>query len=564
MTLIVGTDTAARAKITPYVSITLLAILAWGAILFAPQALYWDDWVVVNNDTLAVYSEIGLPWLGPIYVALFAIGPWTFKALALLSTIAVGWATFAISGRGIGLSARERWILSALVVVLPLFSSREIAILGTYSWSTALFFAAWYLLVRKNPGSRGRTRYVVAAALFFASYTTGSLLAFTALPAAHLAYLTVLESTSFRAGIAQFVRRFWWLALAPATFWIMKTVFFQPYGLYENYNQIQLHRDRIGLSALALIFVFIIVGIALAYLLATAHRERPPRWEGAVVAGLTIAAGLVAAFIYLTRVSSSPLGIFTTASLGLACLVLMVSVITRYIRRKRTGSKSRSSQAFEIVLAIGILALVLAIIPYLLVGKLPSFENWETRHQLLMPLGFALIIVAATRSATNWISPGAVRIVSLGFVLAATFVSFSASLSLVADWHKQMQVSAALAENGDVRLASTVVFSDQAPQFNFQARHLDFYEYTGALWTAFGDRTRLGIDQSDVPTLLAGDLDEPLNHPVRYGTDDYVQSDDGVLVEIRPAADASWWGLLFDQPSITIQVTPIDDLSSIH
>lgn len=547
-----------------FVSLAIFAVVAWGAILATPGALFWDDWVVVNDDTLGVYSDVGLPWVGPVYVALFALGPWTFKVVAIVATIIVGCATYAISGRGLGLGHRERWLLSALVVVLPLCSTREIAILNLYSWSTALFFVAWYLLVRSSPSAPGRLRYVVGAVLLFASYTTGSLLPFTALPAAHLAYLALSDGTPFRRGAVAFLRRFWWLALAPVVFWVVKTIYFQPSGLYEDYNQIRLHADPIGLAAIALTLGFGVVGLLLIYLLAAGYHHREPRARLLVRAALAGGTGVVALFLYATQISRTPTGLLIAVGLGACAVVLGIGLVVDVVRRIRGAEAATLATNVEALLAVGLLALALAMIPYLVVGKLPSFQSWETRHQLLMPLGFAVIVVATLRSALSWMASKAAWILALGFLLAATLGSISVSLALVADWNKQMQVSGALAADSQVRDAQTVVFSDQCAGLNFDSRPHAFYEYTGWLWTAFGDRTRLGIDEPEVPAFLDGGYEGALDHAVRYGIDDYVVSDDGVLVEIVSIPGTSWWDLLANRPSVTIRVTPIDDLSVLR
>ena len=553
-----------RASVIAYLSIAILAILSWGTILLAPQALFWDDWVVVNDDTLRMTRELGLPWIGYVFVGLFALGPWVFKVLVIVATIVVGCTSYEIAGHGLGLSTRERWLIASFIVSLPLFSTRVLADLSTYSWSIAFFFVAWYLLVRKSPSTPGRLRYLVAAVLFFISYTTASLLPFTALPAVHLAYLATSDGTSFRLSISRFIRRFWWLALAPVLFWTVKSIFFQPFGLYENYNQLRLHSDPVSLSAIAFILIFVFVSLALVYLLAAAYHHREPRWRVVVRACLTVVVALIALFIYLTRVSPAPAGTLIAVVLGGCSLVLALSMFANQFWSRRRIEISTTSSQFEVILALGILTLALAMIPYLLVGKLPSFVNWETRHQLLMPVGVAIIIVAALRALGVFAPTPAVRIVAVSLLTLFVLGSLSVSLSLVADWHKQMQVASALRKEPLVRGASTVVFSDLAPSLNFDARTYSFYEYTGWLWTAYGDHSRLGIDRTYVSSFIRGDLD-PLNYAAsRYGFADYVPSPDAVLVQILPVKNASWLGLLADQTSITLKVTPIHDLSGFH
>lgn len=547
-----------RGRAPVYASIALLAALSWGVLLLSPNALFWDDWVVVNNDTTEWAREMGLPWIAPVIIGLLALGPWTFKVIAILGTVIVGWTSYEIAGRGFGLATGERWMLAALVVTLPLNATRGIVILGTYSWSITLFFIAWFLLVWKSPSAAGRIRYVAAAVLLFASYTTASLLPFTLLPAAHLAFLSISRDAGFLSGLWRFVRNFWWLALAPVLFWIVRTLFFQPYGLYADYNKVTLGLDLVGIAALALLLVTLVTVALVGYLLGCAWRNRPPHRATLLVLGL-ITAGM-AAFVYVTRVSPAPVALVIPFMLGASAIVVVVLGIARITR---SLASRNDAQRVELVLALGLLAFMLAIVPYLLVGKLPSFENWETRHQVLESLGFATILVATARAARALVRPAVVTAVAAAIIAISAATSAYVGLALVADSQKQAQLTAALAQEPLVQQASTVVFSDLATQFNYDRRPLGFNEYSGWLARAFGDHTRLGINDFKVPMLLNGEFDGALAAADRYGFGDYVPSTDGVLVEIRPAEGATWWGLLTGAPSIELTVLPIDDLSSI-
>lgn len=557
---------APRASVVA-VSLALLTLLAWGAALLAPGAKYWDDWAVANTDTLRFARELGLPWIGYVLVALFALGPWAFKVLAIVSTFVVGLATYGISGRGLGLTARERWLLAALVVALPLYSTRVLAILSTYSWSLALFFCAWYLLVRRSPQTPGRGRYVLAAVLFFVSYTTASLLPFTALPVAHLAYLAVRRDVSLWRGILGFIGRYWYLCAAPIVFWVVRSLFLQPYGLYATYNQIGSADGQLSLttlSAVGMIVAIVLICLVFLYWL-RATWPRDPAIRGALsLAVLTVATLVFGLYLNATRVSSNPLARAVPLVLLACALVVAAVVIVQMvrIRRGRTLLVSRDRELTPI-LAVGLAALGLAMLPYLLVGKLPSFVGFETRHQLLMPFGVAIIIVATVRGAGTIMSATVTKVLAVALVAAMTALSAVVSLSLVADAHKQEQVIRALAAEPLVRDASTVVFADNASALGFEGRGYDFYEFNGWMKTAFGDEKRLGLSTAGVADFLDGNY-EPLYYAAsRYGFGDYVPTTEGVLVTIDPLDGANWWTMLLDQPGIELRVSPVADIATL-
>lgn len=552
-----------RPDILVLASLALLAIVAWGApLFFAPEALYWDDWVVSGTDTLRWARESGLPWIGYLHVALFALGPWSFKVLAILTTIAVGWLVYLISGRGLGLGRNERWLLAALVVALPLYTTRILAILTTYDWSLAVFVLAWWLLVRRDPAAPGRARYVVAALLLVVSYTTASLLPFTVLPLAHLALLGLPREGAVWRRVLRFAGRFWYLFAAPVAFWLARTLFLTPYGLYEDYNEVGHGLGaRVALSALGMVAIALVALVVFLYWSA-ARRPRAAARDGIGTLALSAAVAALSVFLYFTRVSSGPSARTLPLVIGVAALVLAVVAVVRIV----TGGDEpgRSVRDITPLLAVGVATLVIAVLPYLVVGKIPTFAGWETRHQLLMPFGVAAIAVATVRAASLVLPRPVIRAVSVIIVAGMTVVSALVSLTLVADWNKQVQVTEALSGEPLVREAITVVFVDDARSFNYDSRTYDFYEYTGWMSTAFGDEKRLGLDIVGLPGFLDGEL-EPLYYAsARYRFGGWVPTNDGVVVTIDKLPGASWWSLLLNQPSIGISVDDVGDLAGLR
>lgn len=545
-----------------YLTIALVAVLAWGTAFLAPGSRFWDDWVV-DHEILKSAQEAGQPWAGYVIVALSAIGIWAFKVVALGTTIVVGWMTYEISGRSLGLRPRERLLLAMLMVALPLNTARMIAVLDIYAWSLALFFVAWYLLVSKSPSSPGRARYVVATLIFLVSYGTGSLLLFTLLPIAHLAYLALSRNVPLWQGALRFALRFWYLFLAPVVFWVVRTLFLQPYGLYKGYNRIGLagglsNPDTVDALALSATLVFVVLVVASwLFARATSHARIARRLSLGALAATT---GGMGYFLLENRASAAYTARVIPVTLLLCALILLATAIFPIGHSRSPDDDMRiesGDRAVTPLLAVALVALILAILPYLLVGKLPSFHQWETRHQLLMPLGVAIIIVATMRALSGIFPLSAVRLVALGLVTVFTFVSLTVSLKLVADWRKQAQVIEALAKDPLVRRASIVVFSDRAPRLNYDARGFNFYEYTGWLDEAFGTESRLGIDRTSVPSFLRGDFQHFQDAASRYGFAEYRKPTHGVLIQIIPIEGASWWTLLAGEPGVSLRVTPI-------
>ena len=548
-----------RANRWPLVSIAVIAVVAWGAVLLAPNARYWDDWVA-SLDPLGLYHDIGLPWMGPISQALFFVGPWTFKLLGLIALVAIGCLSYLIAGRGLALTRFERWLVAVLLLVLPFNLARVgVAVLDTYTWCLALFVVAWYLLVRKDPTSPGVARYLVAAALLFASYTTASLLPFTLVPLGHLALLVASRSERPVRDLLRGAGRFWYLLAAPIVFWVVRTLFFQPSGLYLDYNTFVRFTRPLSLAAKD---VIVLGAVGLAVVLALAVLElrwplnrRPLRVLACL--GLSVLAGGLAVTVYLAGSGHYGAREVIAAILGVSAILTLVTAW-----RMAVAPNSAELRAPLRMLAVGLLLFVLGAVPYVLVDKVPSFDSWDTRNQLLLPFGTAVIALAGIRSVAR--VPIAGRVVGAVAVAASVLVALAASLGLVADANKQSQLTAALRASDQARGARTIVVEDATTSLNFDQKEHSVFTVLGWFRTAFHDQTRYVLDPRDIAAFVESGPVEGAAYGGRYGYRDYQVSTSGTLLRIEPAPGATWWGLLLDQPSVSITLTPVPDISTLE
>lgn len=172
----------------------------------------------------------------------------------------------------------------------------------------------------------------------------------------------------------------------------------------------------------------------------------------------------------------------------------------------------------------------LAIFPYAAVGKLPSFDDWNSRFQLLMPLGVALIILGAF----SWLSYGRVVRAVVLVLLLSSARNFYVSYEYYADWLKQETVIELIAKSDSIQNARTILFNDRAMKFNARGRSYRFYEYNGWLKMAYGDETRFGINAT---TFQANSTDNTLNNyrwafTGLYNAADYKNGSPDIVVTI--------------------------------
>jgi hypothetical protein len=212
-------------------------------------------------------------------------------------------------------------------------------------------------------------------------------------------------------------------------------------------------------------------------------------------------------------------------------LLLLVPMVFLFVKRK--GEIIRKLENVAPVsklylLLLGMLAFFLAGLPYWVLGYEPTFLEWTSRHQLLMPLGAALIIFSILTSLRAVASDLLISVViagSLSFGIEAYY-------RFLVDWHKQLAIIE-FAESSDiVRGASVIIVRDSAEELNAIARTYRFYEWNGLFERAYGDQKRFGINLQDVATYKSGQLDRFFSSHYKAHDHRRNESANAALIEI--------------------------------
>jgi branched-subunit amino acid transport protein AzlD len=145
-------------------------------------------------------------------------------------------------------------------------------------------------------------------------------------------------------------------------------------------------------------------------------------------------------------------------------------------------------------MAAGVIIFILGAFPYWILGRVPTFNEFSSRHQLLIPLGTAVFwsyCLAGFNSNSRRV--GLSVLVSLS--LAIGMVSY---LDLYIDWKKQKQIISFLKKDPISKNSDLVLFEDNSMSMNFNKRELKPYEWNGLLSLAFSDQKRFGLYQNEL------------------------------------------------------------------
>jgi hypothetical protein len=278
---------------------------------------------------------------------------------------------------------------------------------------------------------------VFAALLFLVSFNTPSLLVFFVLPMADLMYRIFRPWTPKTLVVFPLQRPE--LFTIPFIFYFIKYKYFEPTGFYEGYN-------------------------------------------------------LNLQFLNLTQAIKLQYQDLVSIEVNFIVFFALLALIYFVIQKKKYISTIISLHQFSIFFLIGIFAFILGSFPYWILGLAPTFNEWSSRHQLLLPLGTALVITALLLSCPRFIK----------FVALSTVVSLSLSLGIInyynfaVDWNKQKAIIQMFSESEDIRKADVVLITDETTNLNAIKRQYRFYEWNGLLEKAFGDQTRFAVYSDNI------------------------------------------------------------------
>ncbi len=423
-----------------YILLTLACLVQ--SLCLLNNGIFWDDWVTLSishEGLLTTYYTAGFPLTAHVHDVIRSWGPLGYRTIVLICLFVMTLCFYYSLRKLRILKDYQVQILTLFFLVAPLNLAKWSAINCPAMIHTTLFFIGTYLFVSLQSNHRWWVR-ILSLMLLFLSFSINSILLFY-----YFVFAAVLISTGvFNKDIKSWkviIQKFPDFILLPIVYWIFKKIFFVSYGNYVNYN-------AVTLSSL-------IKGIIKSYKLLWFSWIEP---------------------IWLSFVGGFLLGV-------------LFLVLAWYFWSKKRISKIESAIQDKHIFYVGLILFLVAGIPYLAVGKLPRMDDWHSRHQLLMPIGFALMTF------------GALEILFKKYALLAhyffigCFVGYIAynQIEYIQDHLKQEAVMKLLSEVPQLQNEKVFIFDDRAKEWNVFAREIRFYEFSGWFRKMYGDQTRYGV-----------------------------------------------------------------------
>jgi hypothetical protein len=496
---------------------TLAAItytIAWGWSFFFANAYFWDDWAFFFGVSPEEHAQL---WAGeekhflnqlvnPFLLEYFA-GVWVFRLLIFVFMFGAGVLAYKIILRLNFFPKGQCQLFTLVFLLVPVNHARFSIQTFEYSFSYFFFFLGWFLLLLGKPLLR-----LCALGAILIAIGTPSLTIFLLLPLANLLYLEQPKSP---------MKVFIWLIKNADIFFLVGAfaVFFKAtQGDVKKYNP-----SAYGILYSILLGVFL--GIAsLLYLRHRRQKSLSIRQQVIVCSGL--------ALIWL--------GMVPYLAVGYNPFNALPSVF-----RPRVAGKLQAGQYFDLslsllkVVAILLLAFLLLylikqfvgleniVIPnfllilYLLNSYLVGPLDWDSRLQLLWPLGLALVMVGLFESIPSHLYQKN----SVAVIISLTLLTSLISAEYYVDSLKQKALIAGI--QTEVKGVDNGVYFVREEQnlLNARSRTYREYEWNGIISSA--------LDEDNISSKILSGLDGEQSCP-----------DSKVCLVIYPRVTSSFIGSL--------------------
>lgn len=421
------------------------------------EGIYWDDWTLYNVDTASMLSQFkmnGTLIAGYIHTILLNIsnGIFIYRLLVFITFFLSGIFIYKILSQQITTEKNSFWI-TLIYLTIPLNSAKIALINAPAIFNLFIFFTAFFLLTKYTSTLKSTLYRIIILCLFFISFTTNSLLVFYAIILFYLFYSIMIDPEVknseyiFINTIKKFVSTFLDFIVLPIMFYIVKTTYMIPSGLYETYNQINFDLEKI-------------VNIINTSLTTSIYE---PIY-------LSLQTSLIYWYIFLF--------VFITLLLIIHNKIMSKEPFYHYI----------------IFTILGVLVYILAVFPYATVNKLPELSGWESRHQLLMPLGIAFILYAIL-SFCSKLHKNISHFLFLVLITIFTIQNMYNGYRYIKDWYYQVAMEENFKSLRIIQVNTTFIAKVTLNNSLANNRDLPFYEQNGRMKKVFGKDNRLMVEQ---------------------------------------------------------------------
>ncbi len=471
---------------------------------------WWDDWCYWINgpeQLISLYSASGIPMQAYYILSVMWLPNWGYRIVVFVLFLLVALLFYEILRGMVIFSEDDAFFIAAVALTVPVNDARTV--LNCFAYTVEIFlFMAGFLLATKIRLFSGAKKYlirIVSLILLVGSYTMESLLVFTGIIWLYLLYDIAKNNKNEKPGrkVLLFIRAYWDYLVLPFAFFVLKRIFFKPYGAYAEYNQ--LTKDSL------------IRGAVLSP-------------KSALFTGVDIGRSYI-------------------AQAGIIPLVLVAAAIAGYLvfkklRAKDSGNAKESPKKqirkWLLILVLGLVTYFAGIFAYVVVrkGETLAVTTVDSRDVMLAGFGIAIFIVAVSRLIP--VKRTFQNLLPIVFIVLGIFHFNEWYLNYQEDWYQQKVLASVIEQNDGFGEDNTIYCYFSEPSIVATTRT---YTVNGISYTVTGKMDKLYF------TRIAD---------LQYGLTEHDFSGSGFNCEDYDTSDRTIDGVLF------INVVPVSDSDLIR
>ena len=428
-------------------SITYFYIISHIGLFFIADAIYFDDWFIYGvgkRKIFEIFNQAGSFLPFTSYLHAYLL-PLGPWTYRILTFISF----FVVTHLFDRIIFNSKLVNDEMRYVLVLFFTVlpfNIARVALINFPYTVCLTLFFIAWRYK-----HIRYI-ALPLFFISFATNSLPFFYIIIMAHF-YHEFAKDFKWRT-ILKFVKaRLDYLSL-PLVYFSIKYTYYVPFGDYLGYN------GEFSLKNLLMTPFFQIL-----------H-------DG----------------FYLTKLNFN-------FPLTLILILLTIKILPKFSRQSELIFEHKK------VFIFGLLSLLICLFPYWILALIPTFRDWASRHQLLMPFGSAIILV----SIYYYLEFNYRRIFLILIVVTSVSIRIYNYVDFFRDWNKQKEIVEILNKERKEPYNNKIIFVEDYT-LNALGRSYRIHEWNGLFNYALGkSNDRAIFNWSELKNFELGKLDSYIN-----------------------------------------------------
>ena len=193
---------------------------------------------------------------------------------------------------------------------------------------------------------------------------------------------------------------------------------------------------------------------------------------------------------------------FTNLNINLFALIFLILVLNKIKPFKEIVNKTKFENIY-----LPILAFILAVFPYWILGLTPSFFEWSSRHQLLIPIGVSLFLTFFLSKLDN-----SHKYIFFSLILSISIIiNTNNYLMFFKDWNKQKELISLIKTNSFLKDKKLILVKDNTTNYNALERTYRFYEWNGIFKFAYKNESRFFLNYSERGLYKNGYFDDYFN-----------------------------------------------------